>query len=139
MGAGKTTAKSDYITELIVETPRLRTLDVACNRLFSLSNAASLELVAAALRAKGPAYKDVTAVRTARSKRGGRLGLGEATELLPPVTAGPRWSGLLCALRTGAAAAQTSQWQRVGPLSPCAKVAPVCTARGTPVLSTRSR
>ena len=97
MGAGKTTAKSDYITELIVETPRLRTLDVACNRLFSLSNAASLELVAAALRAKGPAYKDVTAVRTARSKRGGRLGLGEATELLPPVAAGPRWSGLLCA------------------------------------------
>lgn len=53
MGAGKTTSKLAYITELIKETPHLRTLCVDCNKLYSLSNAASLETVAAQLRAAG--------------------------------------------------------------------------------------
>ena len=98
MGAGKTTAKSEYITELIVETPSLRTLDVACNRLFSLSNAASLELVAAALRAKGPAYKDVTAAGPHSQRGAGALVWGRPQSCchpLPQALAGPG-----CSVRT---------------------------------------
>lgn len=53
MGAGKTTSKLAYIIELITESPHLRTLCVDCNKLYSLSNAASLETVAAQLRAAG--------------------------------------------------------------------------------------
>tara|TARA_B100000795_G_scaffold93066_1_gene68102 strand:+ start:72 stop:779 length:708 start_codon:yes stop_codon:yes gene_type:complete len=65
MGAGKTTAK--HIIDLITETPYLRTLCVDCNKLYSLSNAASLETVAAQLRAAGLSH--VKAVCDSTSKR----------------------------------------------------------------------
>jgi len=50
MGAGKTTEKRRYQMDLIRETPTLRTLDLDCNRLYSMSNAANQQETAAKLR-----------------------------------------------------------------------------------------
>ena len=96
MGAGKTKAKGEYIMELIMQTPWLRTLDVDCNRLYSLSNAASLEKVAVALRDKGPEYKGVTAVGPHGQRGGGGLVCGRRKLLLP--TLPQAHAGLGCAL-----------------------------------------
>ena len=111
MGAGKTYAKNQFIKKLVTNSPQLRTLDVDCNRLYSISNAASLEEVAVELRARS-GYGHVTAV--GQHGQTGALCFALGPQLLPTYTiAGQRpWSGLLFALPwAGAAAAHTPQWQ----------------------------
>ena len=118
MGAGKTYAKNQFIKKLVTNSPQLRTLDVDCNRLYSISNAASLEEVAVELRARS-GYGHVTAV--GQHGQTGALCFALGPQLLPTYTiAGQRpWSGLLFALPwAGAAAAHTPQCQPLIP-HPC--------------------
>ena len=56
MGAGKTTAKGEFQKVLMRESPRLRCLDLDCNRIYSISNAVNLKKTAATLRDEGLAH-----------------------------------------------------------------------------------
>ena len=60
MGGGKTTAKREYQKALIRESPTMRTLDLDCNRIYSISNAVNLKATAVELRAE-PGLSHVTA------------------------------------------------------------------------------
>ena len=60
MGGGKTSAKRAFQKELIRESPSMRTLDLDCNRIYSVSNAGNLKKTAAELRAE-PGLAHVTA------------------------------------------------------------------------------
>ena len=53
MGGGKTSAKRDFQKVLIRESPDMRTLDIDCNRIYSVSNAVNLKKTAAELHAEG--------------------------------------------------------------------------------------
>ena len=52
MGGGKTSAKRVFQKELIHESPNMRTLDIDCNRIYSVSNAVNLKKTAAASAAR---------------------------------------------------------------------------------------
>ena len=93
MGAGKTYAKNQFIKKLVTNSPQLRTLDVDCNRLYSISNAASLEEVAVELRARS-GYGHVTAV--GQHGQTGALCFALGPQLLP--TYHRRGPGLGCSL-----------------------------------------
>ena len=56
MGGGKTTAKRDYQKDLIRESPSMRSLDIDCNRIYSVSNAVNLKKTADELRGEGLAH-----------------------------------------------------------------------------------
>ena len=56
MGAGKTTAKRAYQKDLIHESPDMRSLDIDCNRIYSVSNAVNLKTTADELRGEGLAH-----------------------------------------------------------------------------------
>ena len=58
MGGGKTSAKRDFQKVLIRESPDMRTLDIDCNRIYSVSNAVNLKKTAAELHAEGGARPD---------------------------------------------------------------------------------
>ena len=58
MGGGKTTAKREYQKALIRESPMMRTLDLDCNRIYSMSNSVNLKATAKELRAE-PGLSDV--------------------------------------------------------------------------------
>ena len=53
MGGGKTTAKRAYQKDLIRESPGMRSLDIDCNRIYSVSNAVNLKKTAAELYGEG--------------------------------------------------------------------------------------
>ena len=53
MGGGKTSAKRVFQKELIHESSNMRTLDIDCNRIYSVSNAVNLKKTAAELRGEG--------------------------------------------------------------------------------------
>ena len=59
MGRGKTTAKREFQKVLIRENPRMRCLDIDCNRIYSCSNAVNQKKTAAELRDEG--FPHVTA------------------------------------------------------------------------------
>ena len=56
MGCGKTTAKRAFQKDLIRESPGMRSLDIDCNRIYSVSNAVNLKKTAAELRGEGIAH-----------------------------------------------------------------------------------
>ena len=56
MGGGKTSAKREYQKDLIREDPSMRSLDIDCNRIYSVSNAVNLKKTAAELRGEGLAH-----------------------------------------------------------------------------------
>ena len=56
MGCGKTTAKRAYQKDLIRESPGMRSLDIDCNRIYSVSNAVNLKTTADELRGEGLAH-----------------------------------------------------------------------------------
>ena len=118
MGAGKTYAKNQFIKKLVTNSPQLRTLDVDCNRLYSISNAASLEEVAVELRARS-GYGHVTAV--GQHGQTGALCFALGPQLLPTYHRRPEalvWAALCTTLGGSRSRSYPTVWQPLIP-HPC--------------------
>ena len=122
MGAGKTYAKNQFIKKLVTNSPQLRTLDVDCNRLYSISNAASLEEVAVELRARS-GYGHVTAV--GQHGQTGALCFALGPQLLPTYHRRPEalvWAALCTTLGGSRSRSYpTVSAAHTSPVLPCAR------------------